>query len=240
MRIERASSRDARAVRAIVENRGAAHVPQLGGIEDVLALAAQFGVVIEPGVGMAPGLHDGRVHLIRVHNEGNGLTDIYGNTIISTTSLPFSLHTDGYNLVAPPHYVLLLRLDDAEDVQPTYVSDFAATSRTLSSGQQELLGQVRFPGARGPKPLLETLDHGRRLRLNREEIERWAGNQGNQRLDPSHLQFLVELTQSLEAGRGEVTLRCGDGLVLDNWRMCHGRPRLPASSPRVIARVWVA
>jgi alpha-ketoglutarate-dependent taurine dioxygenase len=49
-----------------------------------------------------------------------------------------------------------------------------------------------------------------------------------------------ELSQSLSDHRREFTIGSTDCLIVDNWRVCHGRSAIPAGSHRVLKRVWVA
>lgn len=50
------------------------------------------------------------------------------------------------------------------------------------------------------------------------------------------------LTEAVESSRGSFTkvqLRAGEGLIIDNGRMLHGRPPLISGSPRLLFRTWL-
>jgi alpha-ketoglutarate-dependent taurine dioxygenase len=99
-----------------------------------------------------------------------------------------------------------------------------------------------MPSALGPVHFREIVakDAGPpRYRLNIEEIERW-GAITEPGLTSAHRRTLTDLSSALHAVSTTVVLEPTDLLILDNWRVCHGRPELPKRSGRRLERVWVA
>ncbi len=219
---------------------GAAYLQYVGEDDNLVSLAPQLGTVVEPGVGMPDRAHDGRVYRVGVRNQGEGLRDAHGNVILSSTSLEFPLHTDAYNRPTPPRYVFLLRVDDGDDDTPTYVSDSRPVIKELSEQMVFTLREPVFPSARGPVPVLEPDQQGHdRIRFNQEEIDRWEGEGASPVLQGDARDALSELGEALRRRQEPVTIRHGDCLVIDNARMCHGRPALSPDSDRELTRVWV-
>jgi alpha-ketoglutarate-dependent taurine dioxygenase len=213
-------------------------VRQLGGRRELLKLASSMGRLMEPGVGMASGLHDGVVYTIEVRNNGLGVTDVYGNVIISSTSREFPLHTDGFNLPVPPRYVLLMRMDDEPRHTPTFIASFEQALDRSPQLRDHLIG-IRVPSARGLVSVVGSDGSAPTYRLNPEEIERWSDSAETSVASRDKV-VLAELSVALSDVASTVTLETGDLLVLDNWRFSHGRPELDVSSRRRLARVWVA
>ena len=101
-RIEYRLGNAANALRELLRDDAVAYVENVGSEDHLLALAEQLGEVIEPGVAMPSGAHDGRVYSVEVRNQGRGVDDQHGNVILSSTNQPFPAHTDGYNRSEPP------------------------------------------------------------------------------------------------------------------------------------------
>ncbi len=219
---------------------GAVLIRRFGQRDQLLKLASSMGELMQPGVGMPPELHDGFVYTVQVRNEGSGLNDVHGNPIISSTNRAFSLHTDGFNLQVPPRFVLLLRVDNDGQSTPTVVSSIEKALARLP-GLRNSIESLMMPSARGPVRFSEfTANHlSPRYRVNMEEVERWR-DVSDACLAEESDDVLAELGSALNAVSTAVVLEPTDILVLDNWRMCHGRPQLSKDSRRRLERVWVA
>jgi alpha-ketoglutarate-dependent taurine dioxygenase len=226
-------------VRKSLEEHGTAYVLGMEGDDQLLSLAEQFGEVTQPGVGMPDKAHDDRVYSVEVRNSGEGLTDQHGNVIVSSTNLAFSLHTDAYNRATPPRYVLLLRTDDGPDETPTYVSDSLKVLPDLPADIIGTLGLPVFPSANGEVPLLESRDGDRAVRFNEEEIDRWDGQGENRPMNAEARAAVSEFGRRLQEHQEATTITTAGCLVLDNFRICHGRAAMPVDSRRVLKRVWV-
>ena len=222
----------------MLANDGVAYLSGIEPGEQLRELASGLGVCIEPGVGMPGGMHDGHSYLVRPRNDGGGEVDRHGNVILSTTRLEFPLHTDAYNSPEPPRYVLLQRVDRTNDATESYVSDAWAALDNLTQKAVSTLLTAAFPSAVGERPLLETVSGARRIRFNEREVENWAASSGAN-IPPTAASAMRALADSLTAGQLTFVIEPGDCLVLDNWRVCHGRGAIPPDSKRTLERIWI-
>jgi len=212
------------------------------GVEDgsaLLAWAESMGEIVAPGVGMPDGMHDGRIYSVAVRGGGKGEVDRYGHSILSTTDRAFPLHTDAYNRPQAPRYVFLLRSDHGAGSTASQVSDAREAFRRLSKEHQSLLREAIFPSAVGPRPLLEPVGDTTLFRFNGEEIRRWADREG-EGLSASAAAAMAAFEEEMIAIQDTFTIDPLVCLLVDNWRVCHGRSRIPPGSERVLQRVWVA
>jgi alpha-ketoglutarate-dependent taurine dioxygenase len=205
----------------------------------LLEVAGALGEIIAPGVGMPSGAHDGRIYTVEVRNDGAGLCDQHGNTVLSTTSHEFSLHTDAYNQRIPPTYVLLLRSDGTDDETPSFLSDAHYAIADLPADTVAVLRSAIFPSALGPTSIVEQDGSGLAVRFNAEEIARWDGREDNLPISSEGSAAIAALQTSLIARQETTVILPGDCLIIDNQRVCHGRGRMLSSSRRVLKRVWV-
>lgn len=201
----------------------------------VLGMAQDLGRIIAPGVAMDARMHRGGVYSVRVRNGGKGVEDKYGNTIYSTTDLPFELHTDAYNSTMPPRYVFLFRVDSSREIPDSFLAEGNAAVDLLEQEVVATLSKAAFPSAQGLVPVL-TADW---IRFNRLEIKRWNLSR-SPAMSSMEAAAIDALGDALWAVRETIQLRNGELLLLDNWRVCHGRSGLDSGSARIVQRVWVA
>jgi alpha-ketoglutarate-dependent taurine dioxygenase len=228
--------------RDALEIDGVLYLEGVADEERLLAIAGELGEVVAPGFAMGPEMHDGKVYSIKVRDGGRGVQDQHGHVMLSTTPHAFSLHTDGFNLPEPPRYVLLLRADDSSDETPSHVSD---SRRALHGVDDELvrtLSEPLFPSADGPRRLIEPTATGTvRFRFNQEAIESWSQREDvNAPIHARASAAAAQLGDRLLAARESFPIAPHDCLVLDNWRVCHGRGAMAPDSERVLQRAWVA
>jgi alpha-ketoglutarate-dependent taurine dioxygenase len=226
------------ATRSALEAHGAV---LLGDVADdglLLKLAGDFGEVIQPGVGMQKGAHDGRIYSVESQRGGTGHRDQYGNLILSTTASEFPLHTDGYNRAEPPRHVLLMRADRSNDQTESFTCDASAAVGDLPEDAVEILKRPLFPSAKGPVALLDRSNGIERLRFNRHEIDNWSKH-GFGMLEEPAVRAITALEGELSRRKESFLIEPGQCLLLDNWRSCHGRSALTVGSKRVLRRVWV-
>lgn len=219
---------------------GAVYVHGMGTSDaTLLEVAGGLGEIIAPGVGMPSGAHDGCIYTVEVRNDGAGLRDQHGNTILSTTGHEFSLHTDAYNQRIPPTYVLLLRSDDTDDETPSYLSDTHYAIADLPTDIVAVLRSAIFPSALSQTSIVEQNGSGTVVRFNAEEIARWDGREDNLPVSSEGKAAIAALQTSLIAHQETTVLLPGDCLIIDNHRVCHGRGKMLPLSRRVLKRVWV-
>jgi alpha-ketoglutarate-dependent taurine dioxygenase len=230
---------DARVIER-VRARGWTYIEQFGDEEDLLRLAVGFGEIIDPGVGMSPGMHDGRIYRVAVRRGGEGVQDVHGNTIISTTGRTFGFHTDGYNRTSPPRFVFLLRTDAGPGGPESFVAHVDDAAPHLPRESIATLASARFPSAHGPIALMVQGVFDRpSIQMNPTEIAQWEGREGNPLLGEAEHLAISQLLQHLEHAAARFTIEPGGCLVLDNWRTCHGRSAMEPDNLRALARVWV-
>lgn len=227
--------------RSALCDEGVVYLEEVKTDERLLDVAAKLGELITPGVGMSAGLHEGTIYSVAVRGSGLCSLDHHGHLIRSTTHLGFTLHTDGFNRKDPPHYVLLLRADEGSDRTASHVSDASQAIQTLATDVLAALREPLFPSALGPLPLVEGPSSGAtRFRFNRDEIENWAAREDvNPPMDDRALTAVRALSDELESCQESFVIEPHDCLVLDNWRVCHGRSAMAVTSQRVLRRVWV-
>jgi alpha-ketoglutarate-dependent taurine dioxygenase len=227
--------------RASLERDGILYLEGVAGEQELLALAEQLGEITAPGVWKSGSLYDGRIYSVEVRKGGRGELDDHGNVIVSSTNQAFALHTDGYSHPEPPRFVLLLRTDQSSDTTLSYVSDSREVLGALDREVVATLATPVFPSALGPLPLFDPgVGSSGRLRFNGSEVDRWAEEPDvNPPMDDRAREAVTDLARSLSDHRQEFTIGPTDCLVVDNWRVCHGRSAI-AGNGRVLNRVWVA
>lgn len=223
--------------RRTLKARGALLLESVADDDLLLELATNLGEVIQPGVGMQKGAHDGRIYSVEAR-DGAGYHDRHGNLILSTTTAEFPLHTDGYNRSDPPRYVLLMRADQSDDQTESLTCDASAVIGDLSEEAVEILKRPLFPSAEGSVALVDRSNGIERLRFNRHEIDNWSKH-GFGALEEPAVHAIDALEDGLSRRKESFRIRYGQCLILDNWRFCHGRSALATGSKRVLRRVWV-
>jgi alpha-ketoglutarate-dependent taurine dioxygenase len=148
----------------------------------------------------------------------------------------FPLHTDLAHWVLPPRYLLLRCLVGAEDV----FTNLLPSKYALDLVGKAALQKAVFRGRRreyGCSGLVRAISYH-----HQEEIFRW---------DPIFLQPLNRNARRLKivmhdpaCNRSLMTVRLtkpGDTIIIDNWRMLHGRSSVSArSTGRHIERVYLS
>ena len=147
----------------------------------------------------------------------------------------FPLHTDLAHWRVPPRYLLIRCLKGYRDV-PTLILDGRVLSKQI--GAETLTRAV----VRSRRPQAGEM---RLLRI----LQREAG-EGLLRWDPLYLRpasrigeiAVADMAKCVAAASPEpaVMAENGDTVIIDNWRMLHGRPAIPANrSDRCLERVYL-
>jgi L-asparagine oxygenase len=148
----------------------------------------------------------------------------------------FPLHTDLAHWILPPRYLLLRCLVGSNDVFTNLLHSSHVVRAVGMPSLQKAVLRTRKHRV-GSSGLVRAI-----ARHNREQIFRW---------DPIFLQPLnhhaqllksVMVDPAFEKVAVEVLLQHpGDTLLIDNWRMLHGRSPVPArSTSRYIERVYLS
>jgi L-asparagine oxygenase len=212
-------------VRQVVADRGFGLIPQHLPERATLSAVSVLGAVTR-----VAGLAD--VQVLAPRSRVEATPNVYSGTFGHGV---FPLHTDLAHWFTPPRYLALRCRSGGEGV-----STLLLDGKDLIAGIGELslrrsMVQPRRP-IEGSRPLLRLLDF-----RSGETCLRWDGL------------FVRAATRESAATCGEVTkylaeavpleitlLRPGDTLVVDNWRMLHGRSSVPPSSvSRRIERVYL-
>ncbi|MGW2545506.1 TauD/TfdA family dioxygenase [Kitasatospora sp. NPDC001574] len=200
---------------AVLRERGLVQLSRLGGRSDVLDTAAllmsarwQHRDADPDGLTVIrdTGRHEGRTGF-----AGLGRGDL-------------TLHTECAQLPQPPRLMLLACARAAEEGGESLVVDGRRVLAELAASHPTALEALSAPraayfgGSDGHfAPVLEHRPDGRwRLRLRQDELARFS---------PEAEAHLPALRRAVERHTTRLRLACGQGLVLDNHRVLHGRTR---------------
>ncbi len=210
-----------------VRAQGFAHLSALEPEETTEAIAIRLGEIIAPGRHAA-------IQTLRPRTAAEAAPNTYSGQYGMND---FPLHTDLAHWPSPPRYFLLRCVVGAEAV-PTLLVDSAflisrvsavSLARGLMVSRRPIEGKIRLLALR------QRTDNGEwLLRWDRTFI-RPASDAG--------ASAAARLTAALaEAPRQLVTLQApGDTLIVDNWRMLHGRGPIPrAARARLIERAYLS
>lgn len=209
-------------IREEVRERGFAFRSSYHHTLDSAAVAAHVGTPVALGSGdpvhaLVPAPSDQRTP--------NSYSGLYGLS-------PFPLHTDLAHHRMPPRYFMLRCLVGDETVGTTLVDSAAIVASVgFSLLSRGLVQPRRF--REGVRPLLRLFDPTTRLFRWDVEFVRPASDAGTEAVDA--------VNETL-ARQSEMEIRLnqpGDTLVIDNWRMLHGRTAVLPSSRRYIERVYL-
>jgi alpha-ketoglutarate-dependent taurine dioxygenase len=226
---------DRQSLGPMLTTSGAMVVRSMPSEQEFRLVARTLGSVMPAAVGLpagAVGLDD--VYEVRVRGpRGSGLTDNRGRVVMSSTASRFPLHTDGYNLHEPPRYVLLYRTDGSNDTPTNLVADASVALASLGGTDRATLREPIYHSARGGVAVLAKVSGQDLFRFNPEEMQ-------PSDMAERALAVVTRLCGALTAITEDLLLHRGDCLIMNNWRMCHGRGALEQGSGRVLLRMWVS
>jgi alpha-ketoglutarate-dependent taurine dioxygenase len=201
----------------------------------LLDLAASFGRIKSHGPNLRDPVREGEAVGV-ITSLAQPVADRSGKTMLSTMAIDHHLHTDESFYAVPSRYVLLhcWRPDPAGGgvTLLTPVEDVLAR---LTPEERAGCARIRYRWRGVESPILAAMPNGApaRVRFNLREADclerpRAAG-------DALALRF----AHAAEAAATELPMEAGDCLVLDNWRVLHGRTGFAPNSPRLLKRVGV-
>jgi len=226
---------------ALVEKFGwilVAGVPCWVGNPALLDLAASFGTIRSLGLNLGDPVREGEaVHLINALPEP--MPDASGKMMLSTMAIAHHLHTDESFFEVPSRYVLLhcWHADPAGGGDSLF-SNIVAILDRLEPWAADACFRTNFEWRQVKAPILTPMP-GRpwpKVRFNlREVLDSHPGNGGDERarLVADHF------SQAAAAAAVRVPMAAGDCIILDNWRVLHGRTPFSPGSPRLLKRVGV-
>jgi L-asparagine oxygenase len=175
----------------------------------------------------------GPVQVLRPRDRETAPPNIYSGSY-GTNAFP--LHTDLAHWAVPPKYLALRCVVGAPDVSTRLLDGKVLIERFGAGTLARTLVQPRRPVA-GTRPLLRLLERGAAgsIRVRWDSlfnVPATAASAGVFAEVSEFLQSTCELTP--------VLCEPGDTLIIDNWRMLHGRaPVPPQSRSRHIERVYL-
>lgn len=192
------------------------------GSPSLRALAQRAGLV-EPG------------GVQRVEALSGKQLDQAGKPLMSASSHAFALHTDESFETRPARWVLLHCWRPAPTGGQTRLADARVVAAHAERVLATALSQWHLPYPCGD---MTTLDTGLRVRFNRAECE-LAATRRAWPPRPALAFWLDQFEQAFERVAGSCRLDVGDLLIIDNWRVLHGRCAFPADSGRLLKRLRV-
>ena len=210
-------------------------VPCWAGNTALLDLAASFGRIKSHGPNLRDPVREGEaVGVIKALAQP--IADRSGKTMLSTMATDHHLHTDESFYPTPSRYVLLhcWRPDPAGGGVSLLAAAEDVLAR-LTPEEREGCARIRYSWRGVESPILAAMpDSARpRVRFNVREADclerpRAAGDA-----------LALRVAHAAEAAAIALPMEAGDCLVLDNWRVLHGRTAFAPDSPRLLKRVGV-
>jgi alpha-ketoglutarate-dependent taurine dioxygenase len=210
-------------------------VPCWVGNTALLDLAATLGPIKRHGPYLGDLAREGEA-VSRIRALPEPIPDASGKIMQSTMATDHHMHTDESFFATPSRYVLLhcWRPDPAGGGL-NLVADVADVLARLADGERADCARMRY-GWRGVEaPIVVAAPGGAppRVRFNMREALCLEP-------DPAAGDALLQrFAHAAEAAAIELPLAQGDCLVLDNWRVLHGRTAFAPDSPRLLKRVGV-
>lgn len=166
--------------------------------------------------------------------SGNPL-DQAGKALLSASNRDFPLHSDESFEQRPARWVLLHCWRPSEIGGQTRLADSREVAGLAERTLATALLQLRLPYPCGD---MTTLDAELRVRFNRAECELAATRRGWPP-EPDLAHWLDRFEHAFERVAGTCRLDSGDLLIIDNWRVLHGRCAFPPDSGRLLRRLRV-
>jgi hypothetical protein len=211
----------------VIADVGYAFLPRWEPRQNTLGVAVSIGKVV-----LLPGLED--VQVLRPRKRESSPPNIYsGNFGVGD----FPLHTDLAHWYRPPRYFILRCITGSAQVS-TRLFD---ARRAIEGIGPNLLRRALFKPRRqieGVKPLLPLYEASAGISsfFRWDELFIEPASRAGARARLEMLTFLSGI-----APTSIVLQNPGDTLIIDNWRMLHGRSAVPESeSARRIERVYLA
>lgn len=169
----------------------------------------------------------------RVEALAEATADQYGKPLLSASSAAFALHSDESFQADPARFVLLQCWRPAAQGGQTLLVDVHALLPDLDRVTQIALTQLHLPYAHADAV---SVDAHRRVRYNRREC---AGAASGRALSATQEHWLDRFDAVFADHAHSLDLHAGDLLVIDNWRVLHGRLSFAADSGRLLKRLRV-
>lgn len=201
------------AIRSVLDLQGFAFIPSHVPDQEPLQAFGHLGVIVSVGT-------QNDTQSLRPRRLEEAPRNIYsGNYGLSE----FPLHTDLAHWYVPPRYLALRCIVGASNVETRLLDGRLIERKIGRSRLRRTLVQPRRP-LNGRLPLLRILDEPQNLGM----LIRWDSLFIKPASDDSADTFNTIQVVLSEAPAIRVALTSpGDTLVIDNWRMLHGRSEVP-------------
>ena len=161
--------------------------------------------------------------------------DQYGKPLQSAGSARFPPHTDESFHRLPARWVMLHCWRPAAAGGQTLLVDAHAVLATVDRPTRVALEQYRLPYPCGE---VTTVDAANRVRFNSAEVNALLDGRRPAQASRSR-DWLQRFATGFASAEQRLTLSAADLLVIDNWRVLHGREAFPGTSARLLKRVRV-
>lgn len=171
----------------------------------------------------------------RIEALPDGVRDQYGKPLRSANNTHFALHTDESFHAEPARWVLLHCWSPAGYGGNTLLADACAVLAAADRPTRLAFEQIRL---RYPCGDMTTFDARGRVRFNPAEIDALVADGGSSEAPRPHA-WLQRFESLFANAAQQLALASGDLLVIDNWRVLHGREAFASPSDRLLKRVRV-
>jgi alpha-ketoglutarate-dependent taurine dioxygenase len=210
------------------------------GDDQLLRLCARIGTPFAAGSGFPSAtLKNGFVCPVEARGDGEGVKDVDGHLLYSTTNRALPCHTDGFANEVAPDYLLLHCIRPASGSGKSCLVHVDDILLEVDDGVRALMWERSLPSLAGFKSVLFGSRERPSIRYNGLEIRRMVSRGVTLSAEATLLAVHLETTIARLASAAPFTLNVGDLLVVDNRRVLHGRTSFPASSGRLVHRVWL-
>jgi TfdA family taurine catabolism dioxygenase TauD len=177
----------------------------------------------------------------RVEQRSEGIRDLRGIVLYSTTNLAFPSHTDGSGKRDPYDLVLLYCVRQDLSGGESILIPLDDILKLLTQATINCLRSKSFPVPFGRAPIISGEEHNLWIRYNAEELALYSHRHNitftqNQK---QALNALAGAISSLEQEVPKFRISMGECLVIDNKRVLHGRSALSPNSHRLLKRIRV-
>lgn len=238
------SSQPSRLLRSFLYTHGAAVIrgfPDSEGNEVLLQFGKTLGRVQQHSTKSTPYARRANlstfVYLIEA--KPDSMHNKQGQLILSSTSDEFPCHTDEYFLQEPATIVILLCcVPDRTGGGVAYLANVEDIVERLCIDYKKRLQAPLYPHPDGCVPILSRVEGRWRIRYNCRYMKGLIERHGVE-IGKNTAAALAQLEAVIESVRIEIMLRTADCLVINNYRVLHGRTAFDPTSGRRLKRIRI-
>lgn len=171
----------------------------------------------------------------RVQALSEQALDQYGKILKSASNQAFAAHTDESFCAQPARWLLLHCWQSAAVAGDSFWVDSQSLIRRVGRETRIALEQMRLPYPCGDRV---TVEADGRVRFNVDEVMAASSRSGIS-LTLAQQAWIRRFAAAFAANAQRIHLESEDLLVIDNWRVLHGRSAFAADSGRLLKRIRV-